>query len=68
MNQKLKTDEIPAVADAMRENAAALAAMRREHKDLTPEEDAALAYAVRGLTADAKLATCRYEERRREEL
>jgi len=68
VNQKLKTAEIPGIADELRKTAAALVVMRREHKDLTPAEDVALTYAVRALTGDAKLAMRRYEERRREAL
>ena len=65
MKQKLKTAEIPGIADRMRDTASALHTMRLDHHDLTSEEDAALAFAVRSLDGGVTLAMTRYGERRR---
>lgn len=65
----VKTNEIPGLAAEMRKNAAVLRAMHAAMRpDLTSEEDAALAHAVRSLDAGAKLALSHYKKRRREEL
>ena len=65
----MKTSKIPRLAAKMRKNAAVLRAMHAAmRRDLTPEEDAALAHAVRCLDAGAVLALSHYKKRRREAL